>query len=358
MCSGSWGLLSVLARSQESKIAELKLKAIKPESQLDEQYYCIFSRTRHGRYAEVDQILSVGIPVDVCEEAGNTVLILAAQQGHVELCQLAVACGAAVNKQNLRGNTALHYCFSYGYKALVDVLISHGADKTIRNVDGRPCTAGFEERDESWMTESLLRDEAEKRRLQAEKDARRAARGSTRGSESSRSVQTTKSTGKDSARSESGAEAPEPLKRAPSTHFTDRASSRTTADAQRAESSEPRSVQAVGGAPLRRAASFETPAKHSDSSAVPDDDLLYKIDSDLKARLQQLRPIMARNDPKGWSTVNDENIAPSQWRWPLIGHISAVQSFAKTVTAREAVICAGTPPKEAYFHVRGRRLRS
>ena len=115
------------------------------------------------RYREVDQILSVGVPVDVAEEAGNTVLIVAAQQaharmhtcthacshathaythartharmnactyarmqGHMDLCELALSCGADINTKNKRGNTGLHYCVSYGYKQCAEFLMTKG----------------------------------------------------------------------------------------------------------------------------------------------------------------------------------------------------------------------------------------
>ena len=54
----------------------------------------------------------MGLPVDVRDGSGNTLLMTAAQNGHEMLCRMLIERGADVNACNSRGNTALH--FSYG----------------------------------------------------------------------------------------------------------------------------------------------------------------------------------------------------------------------------------------------------
>lgn len=44
--------------------------------------------------------------------------------------------GADLNKQNLNGETVLHFAYAYGFDDLGDYLKSKGADDTIVNIDG------------------------------------------------------------------------------------------------------------------------------------------------------------------------------------------------------------------------------
>ena len=52
--------------------------------------------------------------------------------------------GADINTRNYRGNTPLHFCYSYGYgDTLGAYLISKGADSTLRNHSGFSCMEGL-----------------------------------------------------------------------------------------------------------------------------------------------------------------------------------------------------------------------
>ena len=73
----------------------------------------IFSYTRHGRIQEVDKLLSKGVPPDVIDENGNSILAIACQNGNKRLAKLALRRGANINASNVRGNTALHFCYKY-----------------------------------------------------------------------------------------------------------------------------------------------------------------------------------------------------------------------------------------------------
>ena len=49
-----------------------------------------------------------------------------------------------INLGNFQGQTALHYCFAYGYMELGNYLISLGADETLENRHGMTCYDGLE----------------------------------------------------------------------------------------------------------------------------------------------------------------------------------------------------------------------
>ena len=94
----------------------------------------IFSFARHGRAEEIERLLNRGVPVDVRDEFGNTILITACQNGNKRVAKAVLRRGANINARNLKGNTPLHYCFHFGYgDSLGQYLISKGADETARN---------------------------------------------------------------------------------------------------------------------------------------------------------------------------------------------------------------------------------
>ncbi|KAE8899765.1 hypothetical protein PF005_g21875 [Phytophthora fragariae] len=106
--------------------------------------YDLFSAARHNRYDSVVYMLDQGVPVNSRDSFGNTLLSIACQNGLKRIAKLALRRGANINSQNNRGNTALHFCFAYGYgDSLGAYLISKGADTTIENDDGIVCYYGI-----------------------------------------------------------------------------------------------------------------------------------------------------------------------------------------------------------------------
>jgi hypothetical protein len=72
--------------------------------------------------AHMEDALAEDIPINTADEFGNTLLILASQQGSKRMCKFLLRRGANINIQNLTGNTALHYCYAYGNRSLGDYL--------------------------------------------------------------------------------------------------------------------------------------------------------------------------------------------------------------------------------------------
>jgi hypothetical protein len=86
-------------------------------------------------------IEGTGISPDiVTDEQGNTLLILAAQQGSKRMCKLLLRRGGNINRQNaLSGNTCLHYCCLFSNDELAKYLISKGADDSLLNAERKTC---------------------------------------------------------------------------------------------------------------------------------------------------------------------------------------------------------------------------
>ena len=92
---------------------------------------------------QMEDALEEDIPVNCSDDHGNTILILAAQQGSKRMCKFLLRRGADINAQNLAGNTVLHFCYTYSHAELAQYLISRGADDSILNIDGMTCYEGL-----------------------------------------------------------------------------------------------------------------------------------------------------------------------------------------------------------------------
>ncbi len=115
--------LSELAKEEE-KVFEINF--------LNE--FDIFSLARHGRYIELESLFLNGIDPDSKDNFGNTILIIAAQNGNKRIAKMALRYGAQINMFNIMGNTALHFCYEYNYIDLAEYLISKGANPNIKNL--------------------------------------------------------------------------------------------------------------------------------------------------------------------------------------------------------------------------------
>ena len=110
----------------------------------EEDIQAVISAARHGRVDEVSAYLDHGIPVNIRDKFGNTILAIACQNGLKKMAKLALRRGADINARNYKGNTPLHFCFTYGYgDSLGEYLISKGADPTIKNHEGSTCYEGL-----------------------------------------------------------------------------------------------------------------------------------------------------------------------------------------------------------------------
>jgi hypothetical protein len=97
-----------------------------------------FSHVRAGHMEELRDVLVGGV-VDINldrDDAGNSLLIVAAQNGNKRMVKELLRKGADINSKNTKGNTSLHYCFAYGFKDLGEYLVEKGADDTLTNADG------------------------------------------------------------------------------------------------------------------------------------------------------------------------------------------------------------------------------
>lgn len=95
--------------------------------------------------SDLEQFLDTeGVSVETRDQHGNSLLILACQQGSKKLAKFLLKRGADVNSQNNGGNTALHYLHEYKHLSLAEYLLRKGANDSIKNVLLRTCYEGLE----------------------------------------------------------------------------------------------------------------------------------------------------------------------------------------------------------------------
>jgi len=108
----------------------------------DRAFASLCTMCRHGKHREAEDLLDQlndKLSIDFCDEAGNTLLMIASQNGNKRVAKLCLRRGAQINKQNLNGNTCLHFAFGYGFGGLAEYLISKGADPSLVNSNGLTC---------------------------------------------------------------------------------------------------------------------------------------------------------------------------------------------------------------------------
>ncbi|MGK7906652.1 MAG: ankyrin repeat domain-containing protein [Synechococcus sp.] len=85
-----------------------------------------------GDVAAVKQALSTGISVEATDSMENSLLIVAAQNDHLELVELLLSAGADPNARGWGGTTALMEC---GSLSIMEALIAAGSDPFTENDD-------------------------------------------------------------------------------------------------------------------------------------------------------------------------------------------------------------------------------
>ncbi|GAA3657127.1 ankyrin repeat domain-containing protein [Nonomuraea antimicrobica] len=98
------------------------------EHELEEFATRMFDLARAGETETLRAYVEAGVPADLTNGKGDTLLMLAAYYGHAETVRMLVTCGADPNRANDRGQTPLAGAVFKKESAVVRTLLDGGAD--------------------------------------------------------------------------------------------------------------------------------------------------------------------------------------------------------------------------------------
>lgn len=113
---------SDITKKEEKRYAELQKMALD------------FARV--GETEELRKMISAGMPVNLADEKGQALLMLASYNGNFETSKMLLENGAAVDQKNDRGQTPLGGVAFKGYPEIAELLIKHGAGVNADNGGG------------------------------------------------------------------------------------------------------------------------------------------------------------------------------------------------------------------------------
>lgn len=112
-----------LTPEEEARYAALQLRA------LDD--------ARDGATAELEAMIAAGLPANLSDTKGNSLLMLAAYHGHEDTARMLLRRGADPDRRNDRGQTPLGGVAFKGHLPLVRLLIEAGAQVDADQGGGR-----------------------------------------------------------------------------------------------------------------------------------------------------------------------------------------------------------------------------
>jgi ankyrin repeat protein len=104
----------------------------------------VFDLARSGHTEELAAYLDAGVPVNLTNDKGDTLLVLAAYHGHPETVGALLARGADHSRANDRGQTALAAAVFRQSTPTVQLLLDAGADPDAGGPSARATAAFFE----------------------------------------------------------------------------------------------------------------------------------------------------------------------------------------------------------------------
>ncbi|MER6080818.1 ankyrin repeat domain-containing protein [Streptomyces sp. NPDC013157] len=99
-----------------------------PDPEVVELATKIFDLARQGRTEELVAYVDAGVPANLTNDRGDSLVMLAAYHGHAEAVRELLARGAEADRVNDRGQTPLAGAVFKGETDVVKVLVEAGAD--------------------------------------------------------------------------------------------------------------------------------------------------------------------------------------------------------------------------------------
>ncbi|KAH8668640.1 ankyrin repeat-containing domain protein [Xylariales sp. PMI_506] len=108
----------------------------------------MFTAARNGDKDVFEQALPAGLPANLANEKGDTLLMLAAYHGHADLVKLLIQNGADPNRLNDRGQSPIAGAVFKKEPTVIEVLLEGGADPEYGTPSAMQCISMFNQEDE------------------------------------------------------------------------------------------------------------------------------------------------------------------------------------------------------------------
>src|SRR5664280_337355 len=115
-----------------------------PDSQLVTIAHACFDFARAGDTERLRSYIENGVPANLTDATGNTLLMLAAYHGHAETVSALVALGADPDRTNDRGQSPLAGAIFKGEDDVVAVLLAAKADPDVGTPSARATAEMFD----------------------------------------------------------------------------------------------------------------------------------------------------------------------------------------------------------------------
>ncbi|MDX2540663.1 ankyrin repeat domain-containing protein [Streptomyces sp. WI04-05B] len=99
-----------------------------PDPEVVELATKIFDLVRQGRTEALVAYVDAGVPADLTNDRGDSLVMLAAYHGHAEAVRALLARGADGDRVNDRGQTPLAGAVFKGAQDVIEALLESGAD--------------------------------------------------------------------------------------------------------------------------------------------------------------------------------------------------------------------------------------
>ncbi|MET8943839.1 ankyrin repeat domain-containing protein [Streptomyces sp. NPDC004542] len=99
-----------------------------PDPEVVELATKIFDLARQGRTEALAAYVDAGVPADLTNDRGDSLVMLAAYHGHAEAVRALLARGATPDQVNDRGQTPLAGAVFKGEADVIEALVEGGAD--------------------------------------------------------------------------------------------------------------------------------------------------------------------------------------------------------------------------------------
>ena len=118
-----------------------------PDPQLVAIAHACFDFARAGDTARLRAYVEQGVPANLTDATGNTLLMLAAYHGHADTVRALVVLGADPDRTNDRGQSPLAGAIFKGEGDVVRALLAAGADPDVGTPSARATAQMFERAD-------------------------------------------------------------------------------------------------------------------------------------------------------------------------------------------------------------------